>query len=88
MQINGYNGGLFAHDESLDNLVMPDDVLEGFRNLADYDFSSDLNVNILGHIFEHSLADIEQIKADIAARKLIGPKASKKRTAFFVLRTT
>jgi len=68
MQINGYNGGLFKHDEVLDGLKIPDDVLENFSKLADYDFGSDLNVNILGHIFEYSIADIEQIKAQIEGR--------------------
>ena len=70
MQINGYNGGLFAKDDLLDSLLIPDDVLENFQKLTTYDFGSDLNVNILGHIFEHSLADIEEIKAEIGSNEL------------------
>ena len=68
MKINGYNGGLFKHDEILDSLSIPDYVLENFQKLAEYDFDSDLNVNILGHIFEYSIADIEQIKAEIEGK--------------------
>ena len=66
MKINGYNGGLFKQDDVLDGLNIPDDVLERFEKLTGYDFSSDLNVNILGHIFEQSISDIEQVKAELA----------------------
>ena len=65
LNINKFNGGLFEKDETLDNLVLEDNMLLDVLKLADYDFSSDLNVNILGHIFEQSISDIEEIKADI-----------------------
>ena len=65
MHIGAYNGGLFAADSVLDGLTIPDNVLENFQKLTEYDFNSDLNVNILGHIFEHSLADIEQLKSQL-----------------------
>ncbi|MDR1687663.1 MAG: N-6 DNA methylase [Clostridiales bacterium] len=68
MKINGYNGGLFKQDEILDELSIPDVVLERFEVLTSYDFSSDLNVNILGHIFEQSISDIELVKAEISGR--------------------
>jgi len=63
--INKFNGGLFETDKIIDELLMEDDVLLDILKLADYDFSSDLNVNILGHIFEQSISDIEEIKAEI-----------------------
>ena len=66
MKINGYNGGLFEKDDVLDNLAIPDVVLERFAKLTEYDFDSDLNVNILGHIFEQSISDLEQFKAELA----------------------
>ena len=66
MNINRYNGGLFRTDEILDNLNVPDEILLKFKKISDCDFESDLNVNILGHIFEHSIADIEKIKAEIS----------------------
>ena len=65
MNINGYNGGLFKSDPALDALTIPDMPLERFTELSDYDFGSDLNVNILGHIFEQSISDLEQFKAEI-----------------------
>lgn len=66
MKINRYNGGLFKTDEELDSLMIPDDVLESFTKLSAYDFNSDLNVNILGQIFEQSISDVEQIKEEIS----------------------
>ena len=63
--INAYNGGLFAYDEILDKLIIKDEMFTYIKELARYDFESDLNVNILGHIFEQSLSDLEQIKNEI-----------------------
>lgn len=60
--INAYNGGLFAYDELLDTLSIKDDVWSHLMRLADYDFETELNVNILGHIFEQSISDLEEIK--------------------------
>ena len=65
MRINRYNGGLFKADEEIDSLIIPDDVLETFVTLSAYDFNSDLNVNILGQIFEQSISDVEEIKKEI-----------------------
>lgn len=65
MKINRYNGGLFKADPDLDKLIIYDDVLETFTSLSEYDFGSDLNVNILGQIFEQSIFDVEQIKNEI-----------------------
>jgi len=69
MKINGYNGGLFRPDPTLDALNVPDGALETLAGLLDYDYGSDLNVNILGHIFEQSISDIEALKAEIAGTK-------------------
>ncbi|MCL1882395.1 MAG: BREX-1 system adenine-specific DNA-methyltransferase PglX [Defluviitaleaceae bacterium] len=79
MQINGYNGGLFKQDSILDSLIIPDNVLENFQKLVDYDFGSDLNVNILGHIFEYSIADIEAVKAQIEGKE-VDRSASKQKS--------
>ncbi len=63
--INKFNGGLFAPDNQLDALKIKDSTLEFIISLEKYDFDSDLNVNILGHIFEQSISDIEEIKAQL-----------------------
>lgn len=81
--INAYNGGLFATDEILDNLTIKDTAWENVINLANYDFESDLNVNILGHIFEQSLSDLEQIKAEIDGIKEDKKKSKRKKDGIF-----
>ena len=65
--IFAYNGGLFAPDEILDNIKINDDLLYKHTiNLSNYDFESEVSVNILGHIFEHSLNDIDEIQNAIS----------------------
>ena len=65
-EIFAYNGGLFKTDEVLDNLKISDDILaEHTRRLSEYDFESDVDVNILGHIFENSLSEIEEVTQQI-----------------------
>lgn len=59
---SGYNGGLFARDEVLNNLEISDEPLRAVAELGSYNFSEDLSVNILGHIFEQSISDLEEIK--------------------------
>lgn len=64
--IPAYNGGLFKDDELLESLVIDDEVLiADLSNLSEYDFNTEVDVNILGHIFEHSLNEIEEISAEI-----------------------
>lgn len=64
--IFAYNGGLFKPDEVLDNIKISDDVLvNNTRKLSTYDFESDVDVNILGHIFENSLSEIEEVTQQI-----------------------
>ncbi len=64
--IFGYNGGLFMPDEVLDNLENTntfDVILENnLKKISNYNFDTDIDVNILGHIFECSLAELEQQK--------------------------
>ncbi len=67
-ELPAYNGGLFAADEILDNLIIDDEILkDDALKLSAYDFNTDVDVNILGHIFEHSLGEIEEITAEISA---------------------
>ena len=55
-EIFAYNGGLFKPDEVLDNIKITDELLvEHTKRLSTYDFESDVDVNILGHVFESSL---------------------------------
>ncbi len=82
--INEYNGGLFATDEVLDTIVIDDDILETSPlSLSAYDFNSDIDVNILGHIFENSLNDIEEMKAKIDDGDFDAKKSKRKKDGVF-----
>lgn len=59
-EIFAYNGGLFKPDTELDSLKISDSVLEKYTaKLSAYDYESDVDVNILGHIFENSLSETQ-----------------------------
>ena len=73
---HGYDGGLFAEDQKLNNLKISDEVCKKFLEFGNYDFSEDLTVNILGHIFEQSISDIEEIKT----KTIEGESADKKKS--------
>lgn len=66
---NGYNGGLFAFDPELNVLQIDDEPLRRVVGLANYNFAEDLSVKILGHIFEQSISDLEEIKNKVAESK-------------------
>ena len=67
-EVFAYNGGLFKPDEVLDGLTISDEVLSDYcKKIADYDFASDVDVNILGHIFENSLTEIEEITTRLSS---------------------
>jgi type I restriction-modification system DNA methylase subunit len=65
-EIPAYNGGLFYEDLLLNSLTIDDDVLkDDLKQLSTFDFNTEVDVNILGHIFEHSLNEIENVTAEI-----------------------
>ncbi len=70
-RIHKFNGGLFKRNEIIETLKIKDLFLKQLLKLSNYDFESDLNVNVLGHIFEQSITDIETLKKDISENKQI-----------------
>ncbi|MBN2136484.1 MAG: N-6 DNA methylase [Sedimentisphaerales bacterium] len=61
-QIPPYNGGLFRPDPDVDDLDLEDDWTDFFKSIGAYDFQHEINVDILGHLFEKSINDIEKIR--------------------------
>ena len=62
---SGYNGELFKVDALLDALKLPNFLFEKIAEIGmKYDFGdeNELNVNILGHIFEQSISDLEEMR--------------------------
>ena len=79
-----YNGGLFKPDEILDNITIDDDLLYSHTyKLAEYDFASEVDVNILGHIFENSLNEIDEIKAQLEGQEIDKTKTKRKKDGVF-----
>jgi hypothetical protein len=60
---NGYNGGLFRHDPAVDDLQLDDEWTHFFRTVGSYDFRDEVNVEVLGHIFERSIGELEGLRA-------------------------
>lgn len=82
--IFAYNGGLFRVDEVLDSLIISDELLyKHTRVLSEYDFKSDVDVNILGHIFEHSLSEIEEVTQRIMGVEVDSSKSKRKKDGVF-----
>jgi hypothetical protein len=80
LTIPAYNGGLFSEDPLLDSLVIPDEVCRYFQDLAGYDYRPAqevvkeedgktggklIDVDILGHIFEQSITDLERLRNEL-----------------------
>ncbi len=85
-EIPAYNGGLFRNDEILDssNVKIDDEILEkDSLKLSKYDFNTEVDVNIWGHIFEHSLNEIEEITAELHGEKIDKKKSKRKKDGVF-----
>jgi len=84
MEIFPYNGGLFRPDEVLDNITIDDEVLRtNTVTLSNYDFNTEIDVNILGHIFENSLNEIEEITLSIQGKEIDKSKTKRKKEGVF-----
>jgi hypothetical protein len=100
--IERYNGGLFAPDDLLRRLNVPDEVCHGLDRLAAYDYRQPsaadeeapggpakfIDVEILGHIFEQSITDLERLQDEAAGRpmrkeKQTAPSRRKREGAFY-----
>ncbi|MDO8630982.1 MAG: N-6 DNA methylase [Phycisphaerales bacterium] len=72
----GYNGGLFKHDPLVDELKLDDERwTQVFKNIGDYDFrdEGEINVDVLGHIFEKSITELEKLRVLGLFGKQAGP---------------
>ena len=82
--IFAYNGGLFRPDAMLDALAVSDDVLAAHAlKLSNYDFASEVDVDILGHIFEHSLSEIEEVEASLSGTAAPEKVSKRKKDGIF-----
>lgn len=57
-----YNGGLFA-PHAVDGLELPDTPWTTFfKTISTYDFADEVNLDVLGHLFERSITELEKLK--------------------------
>jgi type I restriction-modification system DNA methylase subunit len=83
-EIFAYNGGLFQPDTILDAVIIDSEMLyRHTKKLSTYDFESQVDVNILGHIFEHSLNEIESVNAEIEGSDFDKQKTKRKKDGVF-----
>ncbi|MCL8007227.1 BREX-1 system adenine-specific DNA-methyltransferase PglX [Gelidibacter japonicus] len=83
-EIYAYNGGLFKPDAILDALEIDNDLLYKYTLLlSNYDFESQIDVNILGHIFENSLNEIESVNAEIEGAEFDKQTSKRKKDGVF-----
>ena len=83
-EIYAYNGGLFKPDSILDALEIDNDLLYKYAlKLSNYDFESQVDVNILGHIFENSLNEIESVNAEIEGGNFDKQTSKRKKDGVF-----
>ena len=78
-----FNGGLFKNDDVLDGLYVDNEVFEEMKKISEYDFDSELNENILGHIFEQSVSDIEELKKSVSGEEFDSKKSKRKKDGIF-----
>ena len=79
-----YNGGLFKPDTILDTIKIDDTILYNHTiKLATYDFASEVDVNILGHIFENSLNELDEMKAQLEGQEIDKTKTKRKKDGVF-----
>lgn len=82
--VYAYNGGLFKPDEILDAISIDDNLLyKHTLKLSEYDFASEVDVNILGHIFENSLNELDEIKAQLEGQEIDKSKTKRKKDGVF-----
>ncbi|MCC7086968.1 MAG: hypothetical protein IT427_18365 [Pirellulales bacterium] len=61
-EFRGYNGGLFENS-AVDDLKLNDEWTQFFYFVGDFDFADEVNLDVLGHLFERSITELEKLKA-------------------------
>ena len=60
---HGFNGGLFKKDDAVDELQLDDEPWTNFfATIGTYDFRDEINVDVLGHLFEKSVTELERLR--------------------------
>jgi len=60
-EIDAFNGGLFAQSP-VDTLDLDDKWTKFFKEVGTYDFADEINLDVLGHLFEKSITELERLR--------------------------
>ena len=63
-RISPFDGRLFEANPEVDDLDLDDRWTDFFHAVSTYDFRDEVNVDVLGHLFEQSITDLEALRAD------------------------
>jgi REP element-mobilizing transposase RayT len=75
---------LFLPDAILDSVKISSEMLNKHTKiLTGYDFETEVDVNILGHIFENSLNEIEEVTAELEGEEIDRKKSKRKKDGVF-----
>jgi type I restriction-modification system DNA methylase subunit len=75
-KIPAYGGGLFRCAEPIDRLEVSDEVCKALGSLARHDFRNDVSIDVLGHIFEQSIRDLEASRRGVEGAEPEAPAPS------------
>jgi len=90
-EITAFNGGLFADDPAINALELVEEKwTNAFAAFGNYDFSEEVNVEVLGHLFERSVTELEKLRVgglfalmagveDAQAANNVGPAAGRRK---------
>ena len=53
---------MFSEDKEVDDLELDDNWTDFFHSIGRYDFNAVVNVEVLGHLFERSINDLEKLR--------------------------
>jgi methylase of polypeptide subunit release factors len=68
--LNRFSGGLFSHETGFEGLVVGVEALEEVLGLSAFQFDSEFEVGLLGHCFEQSIGDLEEIRSELSGARL------------------
>lgn len=74
---HGYNGNLFKPDPAIDNLELDDSWTNFFAEVGDYDFRDEINVDVLGNLFERSVTELEKLRVGIFGLETAEPGSAR-----------
>jgi len=81
LDIPAYNGGLFRPDPLIEQLALDDTTCQRLTAFGAYDFGDDISVDVLGHVFEQSITELEDLRTAAESGTLQAHEAGTRKAA-------